>query len=560
MTACRDAASSTSAAVDALVTAIEGSASPADVVLKGVMLLGAGIDLIGAFDGLAAPISAAAPNLPGITQAQIDAFTDHLEDKLRDLFMADHLGLVPGVGATLTLLGLIERVSHAGTPDDPTSPPFTSRTLHFERIVPLLSNPAGHLKSVYRWGEADFDGVALFGALEEVLTQLGLPARFVPATGGQPARLELFAVDLSVDSSQAPPSLAIDVVMPIGGDLDVPLSLPHPAWSAQLHFDGSLATHTTGTLTPPLSLRIAPPGGAQFQGQVAISVAGQAAEPFVVLAIAAATRLEARSIDASFGLAFTWDSMAGEARAEPLGRVNLKGGRLLVDTSDSDGFLTSVVGDSLDAGVELGIEWSPSRGFSFDGFATFNLDIPVSVTVGPISIPSLHFSVGFDDGNADLSLTLSASAQLGPVAVVVDRIGASGALSFPSSGGNLGPADFALGFKFPTGIGIAVNAGPVHGGGFISFEPDLGRYSGALELSIYDISVKAFGLIETKVPGVSFSFVIVISAEFTPIQLGFGFTLNGVGGLVGINRTVNSNELGSWCGKGGRRTCCSRRT
>ena len=36
----------------------------------------------------------------------------------------------------------------------------------------------------------------------------------------------------------------------------------------------------------------------------------------------------------------------------------------------------------------------------------------------------------------------------------------------------------------------------------------------------------------------------MISAEFTPIQLGFGFTLNGVGGLVGINRTVNSNELG----------------
>ena len=98
--------------------------------------------------------------------------------------------------------------------------------------------------------------------------------------------------------------------------------------------------------------------------------------------------------------------------------------------------------------------------------------------------------------------------------------------------------------RYTTGVGIAVNAGPVHGGGFISFEPDLGRYSGAVELSIYDISVKAFGLIETKVPGVSFSFVIVISAEFTPIQLGFGFTLNGVGGLVGINRTINSNELG----------------
>jgi hypothetical protein len=37
--------------------------------------------------------------------------------------------------------------------------------------------------------------------------------------------------------------------------------------------------------------------------------------------------------------------------------------------------------------------------------------------------------------------------------------------------------------------------------------------------------------------------VIVISAEFTPIQLGFGFTLLGVGGLVGINRTLDQDAL-----------------
>jgi hypothetical protein len=36
-----------------------------------------------------------------------------------------------------------------------------------------------------------------------------------------------------------------------------------------------------------------------------------------------------------------------------------------------------------------------------------------------------------------------------------------------------------------------------------------------------------------------FSLLLIISAEdFTPIQLGYGFTLNGVGGLLGVNRTV----------------------
>ena len=40
-----------------------------------------------------------------------------------------------------------------------------------------------------------------------------------------------------------------------------------------------------------------------------------------------------------------------------------------------------------------------------------------------------------------------------------------------------------------------------------------------------------------------FSLLIIITADFPPIQLGFGFTLNGVGGLLGLNRTVNIEVL-----------------
>src|SRR6185436_3089306 len=48
-------------------------------------------------------------------------------------------------------------------------------------------------------------------------------------------------------------------------------------------------------------------------------------------------------------------------------------------------------------------------------------------------------------------------------------------------------------------------------------------------------------LITTKMPDGSkgFSMLIIISAEFNPaFQLGYGFTLIGVGGLLGLNRTV----------------------
>ena len=40
-----------------------------------------------------------------------------------------------------------------------------------------------------------------------------------------------------------------------------------------------------------------------------------------------------------------------------------------------------------------------------------------------------------------------------------------------------------------------------------------------------------------------FALLILITAEFTPIQLGFGFTLNGVGGLLGLNHSTDVTAL-----------------
>ena len=67
-------------------------------------------------------------------------------------------------------------------------------------------------------------------------------------------------------------------------------------------------------------------------------------------------------------------------------------------------------------------------------------------------------------------------------------------------------------------------------------------------MSVTDyVQIKVIGLLNTKLPDgrQGFSLLLIITAEFQPINLGYGFTLNGVGGLAGINRTMVTEAIRS---------------
>ena len=173
------------------------------------------------------------------------------------------------------------------------------------------------------------------------------------------------------------------------------------------------------------------------------------------------------------------------------------------------------------------------------------IQIPLNRSLGPINFIRAYLAAGFKDGTIPIELSAAISTQIGPVFAAVDRLGMTGTFSFPAGGGNLGPAQFDIGFKPPTGVGLAVSAGPIQGGGFISFDDTNKRYAGIIALEIFSVKVSAIALIDTKLldgrPG--YSFLIIISVEFFPIQLSFGFTLNGVGGICGIHRTIDAEAL-----------------
>src|SRR6185295_13753026 len=257
--------------------------------------------------------------------------------------------------------------------------------------------------------------------------------------------------------------------------------------------------------------------------------------------------LEFARLSAVGGLRLTGDQ--GELFTE----IELHGGRLVIAHQAGDSFLQSVTPpDDLAIQFDIALGLSTTRGLYFRGGGLLEREIPTQLSVGPIEVQAISIAVRPEGDQLPILVGAALSARLGPVTAKVTGIGLRARLRFPGSGGNLGPLDVDLDFKPPEGIGLTVDAGAVTGGGFLSYDAATGRYVGALELEAFSFSVKAFGILDTRLPGgrPAYSFVILVSTEFAPVPIGFGFTLNGVGGVAGIHRRVVVDAFRARLGQG----------
>ncbi|GGW37033.1 DUF6603 domain-containing protein [Arenibacter certesii] len=179
-----------------------------------------------------------------------------------------------------------------------------------------------------------------------------------------------------------------------------------------------------------------------------------------------------------------------------------------------------------------------------------NLRIPIHKSIGDIvGFETLNLRTGVE-GNFDkmkLETSLDFWVKFGPVVTIsISRLGFNlNMLKRDDNGGVLG-YDMVPSIKPPNGAGIRINAEVIKGGGFLYFDDEKGEYFGSLELEFKNLfTLKAVGIINTIMPDGSkgFSMLIIITAEFSPVQLGFGFTLIAVGGLLGIDRTMEVEVL-----------------
>ena len=227
--------------------------------------------------------------------------------------------------------------------------------------------------------------------------------------------------------------------------------------------------------------------------------------------------------------------------------MRTEAGRAAIKPGESDAFLSSILpANGVELKFDLGLRWSATGGMSFEGSTSAAIDFPLHFSIGPLRIDGLHVALSPSEAGIGLEASFAASTSLGPLTVAVDRVGAQAMLAFHD--GNLGPIDLALDFKPPSGIGLAVDVpGVASGGGFLFHDAATATYAGVMQLSIYgQLTLTAFGLIATRMPDGSrgYSIVVFITADdFRPIQLGLGFTLLGIGGMVAINRTFDENFL-----------------
>jgi len=549
LNAVRSSAGSLPQATDQLTQAIEDG-DTLQIIAKGVVLGEHVFSVIHGAVQLGETVNQMAQSDGSLSAAQKTHFQDFFDGFIPRILESMAVRLVeeklPKFYGVLDFMGFAEKNLLNEESEDLTKPPYYQRRLMLNRLVDLFKSPAGYIEELTDLGKPGFDGRKLFERIEKITEPLDFPTDIIEISG-QPPIFEMFLLHLQANNAFNPPALGFELRMPGNGQVENTYPLIEP-WSLKSGFEGNFSAGVQGVIDIPNGdFKLQPPTGdieLTINNELLANKPGQL---MLLVGLPGGTRLEVGTVSFGNSITATWNPSEGTATFDPSFSVALEEGKLTLDFSGSDGFLSSVIPlEAAEANFSLGADFSPD-GVMIHGSGGLELQFPSHISLGPLDIESIYFIAKlFDPNPVAIELSASLKLNLGPLAASVDRLGANVAFDFPDDGqGNLGPLDFSLGFKPPNGVGLSVDAGVVKGGGYLYFDFDNEEYAGALELTFAEfLSLKAIGLITTKMPDGSdgFSMIIIITAEFT-IQLGFGFVFLGAGGLLGLHRTMKLEAL-----------------
>ena len=230
----------------------------------------------------------------------------------------------------------------------------------------------------------------------------------------------------------------------------------------------------------------------------------------------------------------------------------IKGGEVRLKLKEV-AFVKEVIKDDVVLNFDTYLLFDLHKGFDFGGGANLHLDYDLNhKKLGPVTIDSFSLDAGVPQGQSGkvrLAVGTTFQVDFADVLVVaIENLGIGFLINYKDKDGKFGDLDLDASLKYPSGIGITVDATAVKGTGMISIDQETGEFFGMLALDILKkIAVSGYLLCDPgTADGHFFSLIVLLSAEFSPgIPLGMGFSLNAIGGTIGLNRQISRDAIQS---------------
>ncbi|GAB2892357.1 hypothetical protein GCM10027074_70640 [Streptomyces deserti] len=193
--------------------------------------------------------------------------------------------------------------------------------------------------------------------------------------------------------------------------------------------------------------------------------------------------------------------------------------------------------------IDVTVRADRTDGLRFTGTGAPHVPLPLRLNAPGVRTRGAALELTFDAGEPRLALSMSATAGLPglPLRVSLDRAGIDLAVFPATIPGNGRPRPREL---FPDGIGTELTLPPVSGGGVVRRTPDQ-SYGGLISIDLGVLRLQAMAMFRPPDGNTPTSFLVLLAARFPDpgIQLGLGFALDAVGGLVGVNRRADITAL-----------------
>ncbi|CAA9334004.1 MAG: hypothetical protein AVDCRST_MAG34-567 [uncultured Nocardioidaceae bacterium] len=201
------------------------------------------------------------------------------------------------------------------------------------------------------------------------------------------------------------------------------------------------------------------------------------------------------------------------------------------------------LGDRATSPVDVSLVADRATGVRFAGHG-LRMPMPTSAVSAPgLSIRGFALELSTHAGGLVLRPMFDARAMLPALPVRLMLTGVGVDLPFSVADGAFRVTGVEP--RLPRGLDVELTAPlPVSGGGAVKHVEGT-TYRGILDVDLGVITVQAMGILELPGPDRPLSFLVLLTAGFPKpgIQLGFGFALEAVGGLLGINRRVDDDRL-----------------